>query len=230
MCVVMLAVVMASVLAAVLVSQKSLANTQTVLDRVNNDFQDANKVMAEFQQLQQQRQTMTNKAKSTTLLLERVPRSYLLAMVTTNLPDGASLLDINLYPKRVFASVKTAKDLKTAPKPKGPIDPKPAVKAEPVMLEMEVTGLADTDVAVARFIANMAKNPLAQSVDLIYSQERSMEIRDERGLVKQDKILMREFQVRLALRGDMDVIELLNPNALSAQASTPPQVALKETK
>ena len=64
-------------------------------------------------------------------------------------------------------------------------------------LNMEVTGLAGTDVDVAKFIANMAVNPLVESADLVYSEERLME----------DDIPVRGFQLNIRLKPGADVME-----------------------
>ena len=45
-------------------------------------------------------------------------------------------------------------------------------KAPPLVVDLVVTGQAATDVDVARFIANLARNPLLANVDLVYSEER----------------------------------------------------------
>ena len=66
----------------------------------------------------------------------------------------------------------------------------------PTVVTIKITGLAGTDVEVAKVIANLACNPLTHSVDLVYSQEKLIE-----------KVPVRQFQVRLKLRPGADVIE-----------------------
>ena len=92
LCLVLFVVVMAGVLAAAVVSQRCRDNTQSVLDRVDSEYLQATSMMTELGQLQAQKQMMLEKAKSTSALLERVPRSYLLAEITNSLPAGVSLL------------------------------------------------------------------------------------------------------------------------------------------
>ena len=52
-----------------------------------------------------------------------------------------------------------------------------------------VTGLAGTDVQVAKYIANLAGNPLINNVDLIYSQETVID----------DFTTVRQFQITVEL-------------------------------
>ncbi len=203
LCLCLFVVVMTAVLAAAVVSQRSRANTQGVLDRVDGEYRQAASMMTELGQLQTQKQTMLEKAQSTSMLLERVPRSYLLAVVANSLPPKASLLEINLYPKQIIAPPDPTKDAKFAAK-----SGQNAAPASRIIVEMEVSGLAETDVGVARFIANLARCPLAESVDLIYSQEKAIEIKNAKGDVVA-KPLMREFQVRMVLRNDVDVIDVI---------------------
>ena len=208
---------MAGVLAAAVVSQRSRANTQSVLDRVDNEYQQASSMMTELGLLQSQKQTMLEKAKSTSTLLERIPRSYLLAIVTNSLPPKASLLEVNLYPKQIIAPAEPAKDAKFAAK-----SGQSGAPASQIIVEMDISGLAETDVGVARFIANLARCPLAESVDLVYSQEKPIEVKNAKGDVVA-KPLLREFQVRMVLRNDMDVIDVIGKKV--AQAPAAPQGA-----
>jgi Tfp pilus assembly protein PilN len=212
LCLALFVVVMAGVLAAAIVSQRCRANTQSVLDRVDGEYQKAAAMMTELGQLQAQKQTMLEKAKSTSTLLERVPRSYLLAVVTNSLPPKASLLEVNLYPKQVIAPAEPVKDAKFAAK-----SGQSAAPASRIIVEMDVSGLAETDVGVARFIANLARCPLAESVDLVYSQEKSIEVKNAKGDVV-SKPLLRQFEVRMVLRNDVDVIDVIGKKL--AQAPT----------
>ena len=61
-------------------------------------------------------------------------------------------------------------------------------------VEISVTGLAATDVETARFIAAMARCPLMETVDLVYSQEKKIA-----------DAVVRQFQVTLKLKSDADV-------------------------
>ena len=62
LCLCLFLVVMAGVLAAAVVSQRCRANTQGVLDRVDNEYQQAASMMTELGQLQTQKQMMLEKA------------------------------------------------------------------------------------------------------------------------------------------------------------------------
>lgn len=184
-CSILFAVVMAGVVGAAFVSDQSRRHTMEVSHRVDGDYAEAAKLIAQMQQLELQKKLMLTKASTSSALMERVPRSFLLGMLTNSLPKGASLSAVELDTRRTISySQVPAKASSTSGGP-----PKP-----PLVVVIDVKGLASTDVEVARFIANLARNPLAGSVDLAYSQEKLV-----------DGSSMREFQIKIELRNNSQV-------------------------
>jgi len=77
---------------------------------------------------------------------------------------------------------------------------------------MEVTGLAGTDVEVAGLIATLARSPLIQGVDLVYSEEK---------VINQTPV--RAFQVRVELKADGDAVDLhREAQAINSDGAAPP--------
>ena len=69
--------------------------------REANDIARADKAQAarpieQFQKLQEKQRTMAMQAELTSSLIEKVPRSFLLAEMTNSLPTGVSLVDLVL--------------------------------------------------------------------------------------------------------------------------------------
>ncbi|MDY6914163.1 MAG: PilN domain-containing protein [Planctomycetota bacterium] len=196
MCLVLFLVVMTGVITAAIVSERSGQHTQEILDRIEADYTEAARRIEQMHRLQGQKHVMLHKAELTAALQERVPRSHLLAVITNARPQGTSLLKFALYPERTCnnnaSSSKSEKNSKFA-KAK---NSRRAVKPKSVTMTMQVTGLAATDVEVARFIANLARNPLLLSVDLLYSQETVI-----------NDVPVREFQVELKLKRNVDAID-----------------------
>jgi len=194
-CLVLFVAVMTTVLAAAFVSQRSLQNTTEVWERVNNSYAEAGKLIQQMQSLQAVRQRMFKKANLTAGLLERVPRSYLLAMVTAALPEGGSLREFKLTTKRKQARVVTAKTKKTQ---YGEAAAKRAAQAKSdsdLEVTMTVRGLAATDLEVARFMANMARCPLMEAVEIAYSEQK-----------KFMDVVVRDFEVVMRLKPNADVL------------------------
>lgn len=197
MCAMLFAVVMAGVGGAALVSEQSTRNTTKVRDQVNASYAEAAKLLGQMQQLEAQKRTMITKAETTASLLERVPRSYVLAVVTQALPETASLETFDLTPRIQLTATKA---------PTSKFDALAAAKPVPqaATVVAEVKGYASTDVEVARFIANLMRNPLLSNVDLVFSQEKKRLPED---------MTVREFCVRMEIRPGVDVIDVLKDSA-----------------
>jgi len=204
-CLVLFAIVMAGVLAGVAVSQRSVNNTQKVLDSVNADYEDASKLIEKLKTLDKQKQMMANKAELTTGLLERQPRSYLLAVVTNCMPETACIETLKLYPKKVIIAPAPMAEGEKSKNRK----PAKGEKKDRTVVEMEITGLAATDVDVSTLMANLSMSPLSESVDLAYSQDKQIDITDPKTEKVLDKKTFREFQVRMVLKTGVDVLDII---------------------
>ena len=193
LCLALFALVMLGVVVAGVASERAYRNTLGVAQRVDESYTQAVKLVQQMQELEATRAKMVAKASSTARLLEPVPRSYLLATIANALPEGASLSKFELKSQRGAGTVTISRGGKTQfdsalASRQGSGEPPPLV------VSMTLTGLAGTDVDVARFITAMARCPLMQSVDLVYSQEKLIE-----------QTTVREFQVTLALKPEAEV-------------------------
>ncbi|HUS92692.1 MAG TPA: PilN domain-containing protein [Phycisphaerae bacterium] len=198
--VILLAVVLASVAGAALVSERSSRNTREVCERINHSYEEASRLIDEMYQLEAQKRTMLDKAKTSAALMERLPRSYVLAILTNALPKGASLTSIKLTTHVVKPPAPTAPAVKAALVANQRAGA--GAEAAKLAVSLEVKGKAATDVEVARFIANLAKHPLTDMVDLSYSKEA-------RG--KDDA--PREFHIRIRLKPNGDALEAVEVEA-----------------
>lgn len=203
MCLSLFAVVIVGLAAAAIVSERKHRRTSEVCERVNQSYDEAGKLIRQMQSLDITREEMFKRANVTAALLERIPRSYLLAAVTNALPKGASLTKFELRTKCTESSVASQKPKsknETAANGKSPA-PKTVKKME---VSIAVAGLANTDVEVGRFIATMDRCELIESVDLVFSQEKT--VKDS---------VVREFEVILYLKENADV-RSQQPNAEAA--------------
>ncbi len=180
----MLGVVMSAIMCAYVVSERSSANTREVLVEVEASYANAVKLIDKMHSLQLQHTQLVKKAQSTSDLLERVPRSYILGVISNSCPPQTSISLIRMETRRGESS-KSNKFKALASSRAG---------GGPGTIELWITGHAGTDVDVARFIANLAKSELMSQVDLIYSEQK----------VYRD-LNVREFQVRLELQPDAEI-------------------------
>jgi Tfp pilus assembly protein PilN len=206
LCVMLFVVVMTGVAGAVWVSHRNLQNTYKVSDGVNQSYSEAAKLLQQMQQLEIQKRKGVYKAKTTSALLERSPRSYILATVTQSLPENCCLTSLDLKPAKITktTAITSANKKKTAKDSKAPVPPTPeAALAKQPPMEMVVTGWAATDVQVAQFLANLIQDPLLESVELGYSQTKEIKS-------KENQTTIREFSVTAQIRPEIDVIELID--------------------
>lgn len=215
-CTVLFGVVIVSICAAALVREQSTRRTREVCDRMSAAYADAAKLIDEVHQLEKQKANMLDKAKRSAALMERMPRSYLLAMLTNALPEGASLKSVRM----VIQVVGEGEGDK--PKPKAAaVKASATSKAPQLAMALSITGKATTDVQVARFIARLAAHPLTDVVDLSYSKE-SRDLQDKGT---------REFQLSVILKPDADVLDAIRaeqPN--EAPGKAPAQLSMGESR
>jgi hypothetical protein len=195
LCLTLFVIVVAGLAAAVGVSERTAWRTRQVAEQVDAEFANATRLLGQLQDLDAHRQTALAKAQRTAALLERVPRSTLLAMITNALPRHASLTRFQLMPKQVVSRAE-------APSGESKFQSLQAQRAAATqltqVLTLEVDGLAGTDVDVALFITQLIRNPLLTGVDLVYSQEKML-----------NDVAVREFQVKMEIKPNVDVIDVL---------------------
>jgi Tfp pilus assembly protein PilN len=156
--------------------------------QLDGQLTEAAKPIEQFKQMQEKQQTLARQAEITASLLERVPRTYLLAEITNGIPGGVSLLDFNLDSKirsaPVSSAPKTAFDQKRADVEASNNAP----QARVYDVTMRLTGVAATDVQVAQFISKLNKSTLFRDVNLLVSEE-----------FKQNAETVRKFSVEMTL-------------------------------
>jgi Tfp pilus assembly protein PilN len=187
-----------------MLAERSLDSVEKRAEEVNREYADAAKKIKQVQQMQERQRTMARQAELTAQLLEKVPRSYVLAEVTNALPAGVSLLDLTLDSKvrrPVAAAVptgKTAAEARKAAREAKNAPPQPEVKQYDVSIKL--TGIAFTDVQVARFITSLNQSPLLQDVNLQISDTLESKSGGE---------TMRKFVIETSLRPDAQVATMV---------------------
>ena len=180
---------------------------------VEQQYAEASRQIDQLKQLEERKAGLLRKVELSTTLLERVPRSYLLARLTNYLPPGTSLLVLTMKMEDVAAPAGQ-------PPPDGgktsKASPPAGAKGEPAKVKqfvVRVDGLARTDVDVAEFLQRLTNDPLFQDVDLQFSEE----------FPYQEKIRMRRFQLGFRLRAQADkILESGKPEELAAVPPAPP--------
>ena len=185
--------------AAFTYAKKGVKIAREANDIARNDKAQAARPIEQFQKLQEKQRTMAMQAELTSSLIEKVPRSFLLAEMTNSLPTGVSLVDLSLESRKRSAPAAAA------PAPKGSFEVKAAGTAgakpaapqvQPILYDvtMKVTGIASNDVQVAQFITKLNASRLLRDVNLVISDE-----------FKSGDDKLRKFQIEMTLNPSAEI-------------------------
>lgn len=180
---------------------------------VDEQTRSAAEHLDQLKALRVQREGMIESAELVTALIERVPRSVLLAELVRDMPDDLVLTDIDLSGERVKAPAAPRGDTAGGKKKKRPsarsISNRVSVgkdaekQEEPKVLpprfkhRVVLTGLAAINNDVADYLAQLKDSPLFGAVELQYITETKVEDVD-----------LRKFQISMNLLSDADVREV----------------------
>src|SRR5687768_4071300 len=214
-CATLFLVVMVAIGSAFTYTEKAMREAERQHDDVERKYTEAAKRIEQVTQLQEKQRTMAMQAELTASLLEKVPRSFLLAEVTNAMPPGVSLLDLMLESKRrhtaapektTSGGAKNAFERKTpAAKKKGQSGAAQQSEARVFDVSVKVTGVASTDVQVAQFITRLNQSPLLKDVNLVISDE-----------YKDSEEAMRKFQIEMVVNPSADVASLAEKPKVTA--------------
>ena len=189
------AAVMAGIVAAYLIPEQRRQKVMEERSQVNQQFEEAGRQLAQLQEMEQEKQKMIGKAEVTAYLLEKVPRSVLLAEYTRMLPKGSSLLTLELRSKDVIAQPRAQTALEEAKAQQDRANGTAEASAPPQReVTITITGMAPSDGHVAAFIAALGKNQLLSDVNLLFSEE-----------FKFNDNMLRRFKVEMRVNPDADV-------------------------
>jgi len=143
---------------------------------VDQKFDEASQQIQQMKDLESRKAGLLRKVELSASLLERVPRSYILAHLTNDLPSNVSLttLTMNMVDQEVPVS-SGAVDMgdadAPAPTKKSKASKKDVATVKVKRLQFTLGGLASTDVEVADYIARLSSDPIFEEVDLKFSEE-----------------------------------------------------------
>jgi len=180
MCLILFSVVMAALggsFVTIKIRQRACAAEESL---VNARMVKMEESIKQFEDLQSKRQEMMQTALTTAELLEPVPRSVLLASLTNTLPPGVSLIKLDLMQKQDKA--RTQADKAAKPTKYQAAQGKSAVDADGkssqergVAIQMDIEGIAPSDLQVAAYIERLGGSVLLDEVALVESKEKKIE-------------------------------------------------------
>lgn len=165
---------------------------QTELAQLNTRMAEAQQQIAQLEELKTKSQTMMKTMVMTAELLEAVPRSIILASLTNNLPSGVSLLDFGLEEKETQIYKSAAKNTTSSRYSKANATAAAGEPQKTVSTNLQIKGIAPSDIQVAGFISRLNDAILFDDVSLVESKEIEIE-----------KIKYRQFQLKAVIRPDL---------------------------
>ena len=227
-CLALFGVVMFGVIAAFFVTNRQWLHVRRSQQAITTQFSQENIKIEQLKQLEKQKNEMMEKAEITTALVERVPRSILMAELITRMPDDITLLELTLVSKRIkdapppkeATKASTGPQIKTlssAAKPgtgKGIEPPKPEKVAPPRFeYTLKLVGVARVNNNIADYIQSLKNCSLLEQTDLKYIKEVTIE-----------KMDLRKFEIEATIRKEADargMEPLKDLNARGAPGSSP---------
>jgi len=177
---------------AVLVQHLELQQVRAARAQVDAEYAEAAKQIDQLKQLKAQKQDLLHKADLTASLLERVPRSRILAELTNALPKCTNLIPLEM--KTRVKKQEAAKSKKGPARAGAGAGAKPPQQSDQHHQEIRevsftVVGMAPTDVEVAGYISRLTGCELFKNVDLVLSEK-----------LEYDKnLFLRRFIIKLEL-------------------------------
>jgi len=187
---------------------------------VEHEYEQASLRIKDLERLEEQKSNLLRKAELSATLLERVPRSHVLARLANYLPERTSLTSLSMEEETVLVKAPVKPDTtEDKGKKKGKKKQPPRVKETRIRFQLD--GLAETDVHVAEYISRLSGDALFEEVDLQFSEE----------FPYQEGVLMRRFQLSFLLSKQAATILEKNPGLPpepKTRAATPPAAKATE--
>jgi hypothetical protein len=172
-------------------------------ETVNRAFATEAKKIEQLKVLEVQRDELKEKADVTLALVERVPRSILLAELINRMPKQLTLTELTLSSKRVQEAPKIVKNSSIAgpqtlaqikaTQNNGGVVPGTVEVAKPMPprfdFRLELVGLSSSDEDVADYYQSLTSCPLLEHVDMIYSSDTMV-----------NEVSMRKFRIEASIR------------------------------
>ncbi len=202
-------IVITGIVGAFFVTNREWGTVKVRQEQINREYAVETAKIEQLKALEKQKVEMIDKAEVTTALIEKVPRSILLAELINRMPKELTLNSLELKSTRLDAkpvkidkrasatSSNRAKASKGGSKSKVPPKEveleKPKVRPPSYEFKLEIIGLAATDDEIANYQTTLRNCPLLRNVELVFT-----------SAVKVDDVQVRKFRIEASIRTDID--------------------------
>lgn len=200
-------VVTLGVIGAFFVTSRQWNDVKQYQQAVNVRYTQAAKDIDQLKTLEQQKNELLEKAEVTTALIEKVPKSILLAELVNRMPEKMTLLSIEVNSTRLDKPVRqygappapskdgkgSGKTLSAKAAEEKKKNEKPVMTAPKFDHKIVLIGVSGTHNEVARYVSNLQECALLTQIDLIFSESTKIE-----------QHTMNKFRIEALLRTDAD--------------------------
>jgi hypothetical protein len=207
-------IVMGAVFTAFIWKRDEWKRVESVRQEIEQRYEAAGVEVEELMALKIAQQTTVNRAELAAALVEKVPRSILLAELINHMPPGLGLLEFKLESSRILPSKSDANKSENGRKSRSntrSATEKTIPKPPQYDSRISLTGFAPTDVHVSEFLSELNGHPLLRTVNLVSSKET----------IEEDRTI-REFKLTASLEQNADVRTLTSGNGLSSRVDATP--------
>lgn len=178
-CIGLLLVMIVALVTAGLVQHRQGQGTRAELISVNNTFTKRADQLRQIKELQDQQQQMIDKARVVQHLVERVPRSIILAEMINDMPRSLSLLKFQLETKAAPTPRNlTALDRAKAKQQKDKDKADGKIEIVPRLVNISIEGIAEQEKQITDFMAELTHHPLFLDVGLAFIEQDTIEKTD----------------------------------------------------
>ena len=194
LCLTLFLLVTATVAAGVVVTEQRRRQIGRSAIDIGIQVEQAHKSLQQLDAVQARRKQVLDKAKASAALIEPLPQSLVLALLTNRLPDGAVVTSYKMKSKEIACpagSNRVSNTAKLSGATTGACPPAAPPAPPKLQTIVELTGLASSDMQVAQYVQSLNDCRLIEQVNLPFSKEY-----DYQG------ITMRQFRITAQLRRD----------------------------
>lgn len=190
----------------------SNARVENAFAEVDNKYLDAARKIEQVKRMHEKQRAVVHHAELAASLVEKVPRSNILAEITNALPTDVSLLDLSMHSvlRQGGAATPNGGGSSFAQR-KAAIEGQAAAAAAPpapqIDVKLSITGIAKDDVQVAQLMSRLGKCPLFQKVNLIISDVYVEHRQDGQGKTDTKGPKLRRWQIEIMLNPQAEVRE-----------------------
>jgi Tfp pilus assembly protein PilN len=201
---------LALVTGAFIVTNRQWSDVRTEEAAISGEYAQEAEKIDQLKKLEATKVALLERADVTVALIERVPRSILMAELINRMPVNVTVTDVTMDSRRIAPPPPpkpednkegaSLVDRLTGSDKKSNVPPAPP-KPPTLEFSLKITGLATSDTEVADYQASLKQSPLLDRVDLIATAETMPE-----GNVEAKT--MRKFELEAQIRVDADVSKI----------------------